>query len=235
MRNGFVVFCALLILAEGCMTARVQPAAPRPSMPENSTIIVGKIDYDDHGRPLFTDVLNKRPSHADDTFTIVKFEGGRPVASYDIMIAGEQPVNLKKPISVIYEWTGKGFETGLEITGHLGGQVNASGEGAAVYLALMTAPIVIGGVTGFVIGVAESIPKTAAELRKIIVNRREIVVGNTLYEYDEKGRLKFMVLYPSAEQATELVRTEFLYNGMNRDPFRTEVKSEPEQKIRVIP
>ncbi len=234
MRNVSTVFYALLFLLEGCMTARVQPVTSEASLPGNSILLVGKIDYDGHGRPLFTNVLNERPTHTDDTFTIVQFANGKPTVSYDVTITGEEPMNLKKPISIIYEWTGKGFATGLEITGHMGGQINASGEDAAVYLAVMTAPIVIGGVTGFVIGIAESIPQTAAELRKGIVNRREIVVANTQYTYDEDGRLKTMVLHPSAERTKELVRTEFLYDGLNRDPYRTEIISSPEQKIRVI-
>jgi hypothetical protein len=235
MRKHLVFCFSLLMIAQGCMTARVQPAAEYASAPKKSVILVEKIEYDGHGRPLFNDVLNKRPSHADDRFTIVQFSGDRPVVSYDITIVGEEQIDLKKPVSVIYEWTGKGFEAGFQISGHvLGGHIHASGRDAAVYLAIVTAPIIIGGVTGFVIGIAESIPDTAAELRKVIVNKREKVTAYTNYEYDEEGRIRSMNLYPPAEHAEALVRTEFMYAGKGRDPYKTEIMSVPEKKTRVL-
>jgi len=235
MRKHLVFCCSLLLLMQGCMTGRVKPAAEYASAPGRSTLLVEKIDYDGHGRPLFNDVLKKRPFHAYDRFTIVQFSGGRPVVSYDITIVGEEQIDLKKPVSVIYEWTGKGFEVGFQITGHfLGGEIHASGRDAVAYLMIMTAPIIIGGVTGFVIGIAESIPDTAAELRKVIVNKREKVTAYTNYEYDEEGRIRSMNLYPPGEYTEELVRTRFMYAGKVRDPYKTEITSVPENKTRVL-
>jgi hypothetical protein len=93
---------------------------------------------------------------------------------------------------------------------------------------------VIGGVTGFVIGIVSSVPETAIELKKVIVNARETVLGYTVYEYDEKGRIKFMKLYPPAEHAEAIVKTEFFYEGESNDPSKTEVTSVLENKIRLI-
>lgn len=92
----------------------------------------------------------------------------------------------------------------------------------------------VGGVTGFVVGILSSIPEAAGELRKVIVNARETVVGYTVYEYDEKGRIKFMKLYPPVEHAEELVKTEFMYSGDNDLPVKTEVTSLVEKKVRMI-
>jgi hypothetical protein len=235
MRKHLVLSCSLLLIMQGCMTGRVQPAAECASAPGRSILLVEKIEYDEHGRPLFNDVLKKRPSHAQDRFTIVQFSGGRPVVSYDIAIVGEEQIDLKKPLSVIYEWTGKGFEAGFQISGHMmGAEIHASGRDAAVYLTIMTAPIIIGGVTGFVIGIAESIPDTAAELRKVIVNKREKVTAYTNYEYDEEGRMRSMNLYPPGEHIEALVRTRFMYAGKCRDPYKTEIMSVPENKTRVL-
>ena len=94
--------------------------------------------------------------------------------------------------------------------------------------------MVIGGVTGFIVGLVASVPATAAELQNVIVNARETVIGTTVYEYDEKGRIKFMKLYPPAEHAEELVKTEFHYADGNELPYNTEVTSVIEKKIRTI-
>ena len=235
MRKHLVFCCSLLLILQGCMAGGVRPADRYASAPVRSTLLVEKTDYDGHGRPLFNDVLKKRPSQVDDRFTIVEFSESRPIISYDITIVGEERVELRKPVSVIYEWTGKGFEVGFQISGHfLGGEIHATGRDALVYLAIMTAPIIIGGVTGFVIGVAESIPASASELRKVIVDKREKVTAYTRYEYDEEGRIRSMNLYPPGEYAEALVSTRFMYAGKGREPYKTEVMSVPENKTRVL-
>ena len=86
----------------------------------------------------------------------------------------------------------------------------------------------------FVVGVVSSIPETATELKHAVVNSREALIGSTVYEYDEKGRIRFMKMYSPAENNAELVKTEFVYEGENRDPLKTEVTSIVEKKIRLI-
>ncbi|MGE5173814.1 MAG: hypothetical protein ACM3MD_08295 [Betaproteobacteria bacterium] len=92
-------------------------------------------------------------------FTIVHAVNDRPVRSYDIAIVAKK-ADMSKPLAVTYVRTGKGFEAGLNITGNLA-QVHYQGAGrdAGVYPAFVTAPIVIGGMTGFVVGIVSSIPK----------------------------------------------------------------------------
>jgi hypothetical protein len=142
---------------------------------------------------------------------------------------------MKKPLAVLYEWTGKGFEGGLAISeGIFPAGVHASGQEAVAFLAIKAAPVVIGGVTGIVFGLAASIPATAAELRHVVVNARETMIGYTVYEYDEKNRIKFMKLYPPIDRAPELVKTVFYYSDTGFDPIKTEVLSTVEQKTRML-
>jgi hypothetical protein len=217
------------------MTERVQPATDYPFIPNQSTLLVKQIEYDNHGRPLFPSLLSDRPGHAGDIFTILHSVNNRPARSYDIVIVKEQQADMIKPLAIVYEWTGRGFEAGLSISGHLlQSGVYASGTEALTVLAIEAAPVVIGGVTGFVVGVVYSIPETAMELRRVIVNARETVIGYTLYEYDEKGRIRYMKMYSPAKNTEELVKTEFVYEGENRDPSKTEVTSLVEKKIRLI-
>jgi hypothetical protein len=210
------------------MTERVHPATEYPFVPKQSTFLVKQIVYDDHGRPLFPEVLRDRPGNAGDVFTIVHSVDNRPVRSYDIVIVKEQQADMSRPFAIVYEWTGKGFEAGLSISGNFfqggvyAGHIPASEREALAVVAIQAAPIVIGGVTGFVVGIVSSIPETATELRRVIVNARETMIGYTIYEYDEKGRIRFMKMQSPAQQDAELVKTEFFYEGENRDPLRTE-------------
>jgi hypothetical protein len=234
MRVSVLHICCVLLVLSGCMTERVQPATEYPSVPRQSAFLVKKIQYDEHGRPLFPVVLRDRPGKAGDVFTIVHSVNNRPARSYDIVIVKERQADMSKPLAIVYEWTGKGFEAGFSISGHLLQRGVYSGREALTVLAVEAAPVVIGGVTGFVVGVVSSIPETATELRRVIVNARETVIGYTLYEYDEKDRMRYMKMYSPAEPDTVLVKTEFFYEGENRDPSTTEVTSLVEKKIRLI-
>lgn len=236
MRMHVILLCAFAITTQGCMTERVQPATEYPSVPKQSMFLVKKIDYDAHGRPLFRERTGKRPGAAGERFTIVHAVNDRPSRSYDIAIVERQKADMGKPLAVVYEWTGKGFEVGLAISrGMVPSSYSASsGDGALVFLAAMTAPVVVGGVTGFVVGIVSSIPETVAELRNLLVNARESVIGYAVYEYDEKGRIRFMKLYPPVEHAQELVKTEFHYTGDREEPSKTEVTSLIEKSVRTI-
>ena len=229
-----VSFLCVLLVLSGCMTDRVKPNVEYPFVPKQTTFMVKKIEYDEHGRPLFREKLGTRPGRAGEQFTLVHAVNERPVRSYDIAIIEQQQADMRKPLAIIYEWTGRGFQGGLDISGHFGGSFYGSGREAVLYLAIMTAPIVIGGVTGFVVGIVSSIPETAIELRRVIVNAQEMVMGYTLYEYDEKGRIRFMKLYPPEEHAEELVYTEFHYAGESDVPSKTEVTSRVEHKTRMV-
>jgi hypothetical protein len=236
MRKHFILLCAFAITANGCMTERVQPATEYPSVPKQSTFLVKKIDYDVYGRPLFRGRTAKRPGAAGERFTIVHAVNDRPSRSYDIAIVERQKADMGKPLSVVYEWTGKGFEVGLAISrGIVPSSYSASSSNdALVFLAAMTAPVVVGGVTGFVVGIVSCIPETVVELKNLLVNARETVINYTVYEYDEKGRIRFMKLYPPIEHAQELVKTEFHYAGDREEPSKTEVTSLIEKSVRVI-
>ncbi len=236
MRIPVVLFLLFAFTLEGCFTTRVPPVAEYPAVQNQSIFLVKKIGYDQYGRPRFDDRLTRRPGSAGDTFTVVHAINNRPVRSYDIAIVSSK-ADLTKPFAVIYDWTGRGFEGGAEISSGLfpQGATIHSGEEAAVYLALKAAPIVIATVTGFVVGVLASIPETAVELKNVIVNASETVIGRREYLYDERGRIKFMNLYPPAEHAEALVKTQFIYEGDGATPTRTEVLSVAERKMRTIP
>jgi hypothetical protein len=217
------------------MTERVRPGTEYPAVPKQGAFMVKKIEYDDRGRPLFLNVLRDRPLNTGDQFTLVHTVNGRPMRSYDIAIVGQEKADINKPLGVIYKWTGKGFEVGAVITNSLGscGGV-ASGDMLLACLVLLLAPLVIGTATGFVIGLVASIPDTTTELSHVIVNARETVVSYSVYEYDEKGRIKFIKLYPPGEHGEELVRTVFYYNAESDVPSRTDVTSRIEKKVRTI-
>jgi hypothetical protein len=235
MRTPLVLSILLVQFAAGCMTERVRPVTEYPSVPKQSTFLVKKIGYDAHGRPMLCDRLGSRPGSAGEQFTVIHAINDRPSRSYDIAIA-EQPKTGPGPLAVIYSWTGRGFDGGVAIAEglFLRGATISSREEAAIYLALKTAPVVIATATGFIVGVIASIPETAIELKRVIVNARETVIGYRSYAYDERGRIRFIKLYPPEEHADALVKTEFFYEGEGDVPARTEVTSVAEKKVRVV-
>ncbi len=236
MRTPFVLLLFFALVLDGCFTTRIPPVSEYPAIENQSIFLVKKIEYDRFGRPRFDDRLSMRPSSSGEAFTVVHAINNRPVRSYDIAIVGSK-ADLTKPFAVIYDWTGRGFEGGAEISSGLfpQGATIQSGEEAAVYLAIKAAPIVVATVTGFVVGVLASIPETAIELKKVIVNAHETVIGRREYIYDERGRIKFMNLYPPPEHSEALVKTQFIYDGGGETPVRTEVISVAERKVRTIP
>lgn len=233
MRTTLVLLSFLAFA--GCLTERVQPVAEHPAVQKQSTFLVGKIGYDAHGRPLFGDRLGGRPGSAGEQFAVVHAINDRPSRAYHIAIV-EQPKTGPGPLAVIYSWTGRGFEGGVAIAEGIfpHGATISSGAEAAAYLAIKTAPVVITTVTGFVVGVIASIPETANELKRVIVSTRETVIDSLEFIYDEKGRIRFMKLYPPVERADALVRTEFFYEGDDDTPARTEATSVAEKKVRVV-
>ena len=107
------VFCSVISCAprQFDLSKNSTPEKEKPTF-----VIVKKIDFDSHGLPLFQSVLNKRPDKVGDAFTLVLYAKDRPVKSFDIIIV-QQETDLKKPLNVLYTWTGKGFAVGAILGG----------------------------------------------------------------------------------------------------------------------
>lgn len=114
-KRSLLIFLFILI-AGGCMTEQVAPNVEYPGVPKQSTFLIKKIEYDAHGRPLFNVVTRDRPHKAGKFFTIVHAVNNKPVRSYDIAIVERQKADVSRPLTVVYEWTGRGFDGGLEIS-----------------------------------------------------------------------------------------------------------------------
>ncbi len=211
-------------------------AAKRPDVEtrHDREIIVREMTYDDDGLPVPGRLLPVRPSDPGDHFTVVSLAGDRLQVSCDIAVMNERP-DFRKPFQAVYEWTGKGFRVGMEASMVLGLGLRGSysGSEAVAALAFVFAPVTIGGVTGFVIGIGDGVRQTALELRKFILDDGEQVLTCTLYDYDPRGRLARMRMF-SPDRKQELVRTAFEYAGAGTTPERTIVESLVEGKLRKI-
>jgi len=227
-----LLLCPLLVFA--CMTHRIDlPLSTLPVNTEENLALIARVEYDVKGRPFFGQRLKQRPKNAGEQFTVVRFAGSRAVESYDILVSSEQKPDMMRPLGVIYHWTGEGFQGGLALT--QGSGFYGSARDLAAYMAVRVVVVAVGGVVGFAVGVVESIPEAAAELKKVIVNAREQVVSYTRYEYDEQGRIAFMRMYAPGDRPVELVRTDYSYSGAEVLPLKTVVTSYPENKVRTIP
>ena len=233
MKRILLLFCLLPLTA--CMTGRVDlPASALPENAEQKLVLIPRVEHDVKGRPFFGKRLEQRPAEAGAQFTVVRFAGSRAVESYDVLVRSEEKADMMRPLEVIYHWTGEGFQGGMALTQGIRG-FSGSLEALAGYLTVKLIPVAVGGVVGFAVGVAASIPEAAAELKKVIVNARETVVSFTRYEYDEHGRIAFMRMYAPGESPVEIVRTVYFYSGTEALPSKTVVTSYPESKVRIIP
>lgn len=239
MRHTFayVLLFASLLFNSGCASQHAGPADDQLlSGPADKTLLVRKIEYDAHGRPLFRLFLTERPVSESELFTIVQYRENRPVQSFDMMVVGRK-ADIGRPLAVIYKWTGDGYQGGLVIAEGIapGSYQAASAKDAAVYLAVKAAPVVIGSVSGFVVGLIASIPETATELKNLVVDTKEVILSHTYYEYDKQDRLTAMKMYLPGEREKEAVRTIFYYRAGDRDPEQTEVMNFVEHTVRTIP
>ena len=228
-----VLLCLLPISA--CMTSHVDlDAGTLPGNVEQKLVLIPRVEYDVKGRPFFGQRLKQRPEEAGAQFTAVRFAGSRAVESYDILVRSEEKADMMRPLEVIYHWTGEGFQGGMVLTQGMEG-FSGSARELAAYMVVRLVPVAVGGVVGFAVGVAASIPEAAAELKKVIVNARENVVSYTRYAYDEQGRIACMRMYAPGDRPVELVRTDYSYSGTEALPLKTVVTSYPENKVRTIP
>ena len=232
-RKSFVRLCLTCILIAGCATKRVGQEEYATSGTHD--IVVRAIGYDDKGLPVHGTPLAERPSRLGDHFTVMRFLRDRPVISYDIAVVKQRP-DFARPLQVVYEWTGKGFTLGANVTKAIVNSatpVQMQGRDAAFFvLAIMVTPTAAGTVGGFIVGIADGARQTALELSKVIVPGEELVTCTT-FEYDGLNRLVLMRMF-SPDRMQELVRTKFAYEGAGTVPVRTTVKTLAEEREREI-
>ena len=219
------------LLIAGCATERIAQDAYSSGTEE---IVVRAIGYDDKGLPLGGTPLAERPSNLGEHFTIMRLLRDRPQISYDIVVAAQQS-DFAKPLQAVYEWTGRGFTMGANVTGAMangGVRIPATREGAFFVVAIIVMPIVAGTAGGFIVGIADGVRQTGLELGKVIAPGEEVITC-TAFEYDSSNRLVLMRML-SPDRGRELVRTEFAYEGSAKVPFRPVVMSLVEGKEREI-
>jgi len=234
-RGTFVGVCLISVLVAGCATRHVRYEKYPPL--GTYDIVLPAIGYDEKGLPVLGTSLTERPSRPGDHFTVVRFREGKPAISYDIVVARQAP-DFTRPLEVVYEWTGRGFTMGVNVTkaiaqGMQGGSAGIqSGRDAAIVLfVIIVAPIAAGTAGGFIVGVADGARHTALEMRKVIVPGEQVITCTT-FEYDGSNRLVLMRML-SPDQARELVRTEFDYEGSGTVPSKTTVRTLADRKGRV--
>jgi hypothetical protein len=200
-------------------------------------VLVQQVEYCPKGLPSFLNQLGSRPSETGDHFTVAQLVNDRPASSFDITVVGPD-TDFKKPFKVVYEWTGKGFRGGalgsaatLEVASGVTPQHN---DEALLLVAVVLAPVVVGTVGGFIIGVADGIKTTAEEVGKVMLGNYEQVVTYTTYAYDVRDRLLLMRMFKADENQQELVRTEYLYEADSAKPVKTVITTFPGGAVKTL-
>ncbi len=234
LRISAVLLSACLFTG-GCVTKQVHPAEWEGAAAATE-VAVSRIEYTDKGLPVLGPRLDARPSRPGDRFVVALIDGGRLAASFDIVVAGPG-IDLIRPFRVVYDWTGKGARWGLEqtplttnIASHA--QPKNSKEALAV-LVFAVSPLAVCTAGGFIIGIADGLRTTAAELCKVIVRGQEQIVTSSTYAYDASGRLAVMALH-AATTGEELLTAVFAYEGTSVVPARTTVSRPMEGVVWVV-
>jgi len=216
-----MLHCLVLFIA-GCSARHVTLESPAVSGAVE--VVVSGITYDDKGLPVMGPLLAERPSGSGDHFSVIRLADNRPVVSYDVVVEHQKP-DFAKPLQAVYEWTGKGFILGANISAGMlqGIQMPHDRDAAALELVIIITPLAAGTAGGFVVGLADGIMQTARELSKVVI-KGEVAVTCTTYEYDSLSRLAYMRMFtPDRKQL--LVLTEFMYKEAEARPYRTVIKS----------
>ncbi|HNR88364.1 MAG TPA: hypothetical protein PKM65_08500 [Spirochaetota bacterium] len=213
---------------------------------------------DGRGMPKYEGKLKKIPDAIGSTFVLVFKDGkNRPSKALSMMIVKHQEkADPSRSITVIFDWTKKGFLIGTDATGSVfGGSVpsnsclpiprTSSGGEALGYLALIgviaaltvvvfITPIIVGTTGGFVVGVAQSPVEATGEIKKALTDRIPLALVYLSYHYEGAGRLVGINQYIASNPAKLVVETEYHYRPFEFIPYKAVVKSIPEKKTRTI-
>jgi hypothetical protein len=225
------------------------------------------ISYDKYHRPVITDKI-ERPTKDKEQFHIVAYNNNSPIRSYDILVQDiKKSFDLTKPFKLIFEWTGKGVKEGGKLVG-----INMETEGTKSkptqqninypypFSIIPFGAIMIGGTLGFFVGIYKGTVQLPKELKKIVIEGKEIMLGYTEYYYDLNERLaliKYFVPYAritnyseviynkanispnieseSGDQISEIFQIQYFYKDKSIDPYKTIiVEKVPELKEKEI-
>lgn len=80
---------------------------------------------------------------------------------------------------------------------------------------------------------ARIVPSAIKEMSRLVLSKKETVLGFSSYEYDEQGRLSRMRTFAPDGVPTELVSTDYFYEGESAVPH-ARVTSRPEKRTRTV-
>lgn len=139
-------------------------------------------------------------------------------------------VLMSKPLGLIYKWTGKGFELGLEVADFImKGTSTSGGEGAVAVLGVLTTTS-----GGFIYGVHKGIVETWNQLEKPFIKYRELLLGYSKISYDNKGRISKITHFTPEEKPVVITETSFIYYKNKPNPYKSMIYSKADNKKRRI-
>ena len=194
------------------------------------SVLYKNMTFDKYGIPQYSGRLKKQPVLNNSVYyNVLVNEKNQTVVSYKIAVKNESgDVDGARIARIIYKWTGKGFETGFEMI-----QYASPSDFEELIVVLVGFPV-IGGLTGFVIGVVLSVPAGVEEFGKIKLTSREIVIEYARHVYDENSRIISMSQYAPVAEETVLAETRYFYKDDDKLPYRFENYSFIEKKKRIV-
>ena len=184
------IFIILLFCTFSCKIIQ-SPLPEKQSSKRNSKLImVDRINHDQYYRPVLG-ALTTRSQKCGNSFCAVLIENNYPVISYNIIIKDiNRIIDYKKPLIITYEWTSKGFETGIKVASQMGRSPSIDPRGFPGILTAQLVCISLGGPIGFVSGLGKGSYEFSRDIhRSYFIKGKEIILGYTKYFYDSQQRI----------------------------------------------
>lgn len=232
LTKRFMIYLLWGLLLTACATQRLNLEDYRnPNLPDPTSKMFKNLTFDKTGLPVFSEILEKRPSGKGEQFYLVDYDSPeRPLRTFQIALIRGEKASVMSPLQIIFEWTGSGIVVGLNSVL----RSDLATKTPEDLLVVMTVPVIT-TVGGFIAGVVASIPEINTQVNRIFITKKEILVSYTTYEYDDQNRLVSMKAQSPTQDSKEVsATTKFFYDGDSAEPTKAEVTSVPENKTRVI-
>jgi hypothetical protein len=220
----------LFFLGSGCATTE------RIELDTKGTdrlVLVKEMTTDAYGRPVPGKYLKQRPAKKGKHYTAVLMRDGLPVRSVDIGIIGSGRPDFAKPFVVLGTSIAAGgvggFRVGLWSFSDVGGPVgnepmsDREARGRASFAVIST---MVGTAVGLVVGFVKSVPVMAEQIKLLVLESDETLLGYSEYEYDSSRRLSLVRRHSAGGSRDYIVSTKYSYEDSSDVPVSSETSSD---------
>lgn len=217
----WIAVCLMLvqITLTGCAPTPAKIRTSAEVMPGPTAF---KRGVDEYGRPVFTP-LSSRPTGTGEQFSMLQFEGSQPITSYDIVIKNDGDRDLISPVSNFFKNLLNSIGLGLALGSLFFLEYSDDEEDEDDWPDDVDSSdaFTVGFVIGTSAGLVSSVYNLGKDTGRVVLNRQEVLVSETYYNYDPSGRLTSLTSIPGTGQSGNTHSIKFLYKEGEYFPYKT--------------